>query len=86
MSILSENVIPGNQGKVFGTNVKLNSDLERIKEKLLELEGIEDVTLNFNSFPKQFIVRTNKLVRVHDIEAKVISAGFHAIPKENLEI
>lgn len=86
MSILSENVIPGNKGKIFGTNVRLNSDLERIKETLLELEGIEDVILNFQSFPREFIVRTNKLVRVQDIEAKVVSAGFHAIPKENLEI
>ena len=86
MSILSENVIPGKQGRVFGTNVKRNSDLESIREKLLELDGIEEVKLNFESFPKEFVVFTNKLVRVEDVENMVISSGFHAIPKESLDI
>ena len=86
MSVLSKNVIPGKQGRVFGTNVKRNTDLESIREKLLDLDGIEEVKLNFESFPKEFIVFTNKLVRVEDVEDMVISTGFHAIPKENLDI
>ena len=86
MSVLSENVIPGKQGRVFGTNVKRNSDLERIRETLLELDGIDEVKLNFDSFPKEFIVFTHKLVRIEDVEEVVISTGFHAIPKENLDI
>lgn len=86
MSLLSENVIPGNQGKVFGTNAKKLKDLERIKDKVLQLDGIEDVIINLETFPKQFIVHTHKLVSVEDIEEKVKSAGFHAIPKETLDI
>jgi hypothetical protein len=86
MSLLSDNVIPGNQGRVFGTNAKLKGDLEKIKKELLDLDGIDKVNINFDSFPKEFIIHTRKLVRVKDIEEIVKSIGFHAIPKENLEI
>jgi hypothetical protein len=34
MSLLSENVIPGNQGKVFGANAKEPQTLEKIKSAL----------------------------------------------------
>lgn len=86
MSLLSDNVIPGNQGRVFGTNARKERDLERIREKVLELDGVREVTLDFEAFPKQITVYTNKLVRVEKIEEKVISSGFHAIPKDKLEI
>ena len=32
MSLLSENVIPGNHGKIFGTNAKTHQELVKIKE------------------------------------------------------
>ena len=86
MSLFSDNVIPGNHGRVFESNAKEIKDLERIKDKVLELDGIKDVLINFEQFPKGFTVYTTKLVRVEEIEQKVISAGFHAIPKEALEI
>ena len=86
MSIMSENVIPGKQGKVFGTNARDKEDLEFIKEKILELAGIDHVILEPDVFPKSFTVYTTKLVSVHDIEEKVKTAGFHAIPKESIEI
>ena len=86
MSIMSENVIPGKQGKVFGTNARNKEDLEFIKEKILELAGIDHVILEPGVFPKSFTVYTTKLVSVHDIEEKVKTAGFHAIPKESIEI
>jgi hypothetical protein len=41
MSLLSENVIPGNHGKTFGTNMEEN-DLTAIS--LLELEGIVELS------------------------------------------
>ena len=86
MSIMSDNVIPGKQGKVFGTNARRKEDLEFIKEKVLELDGIDYVILDPDAFPKAFTVFTKKLVRVHDIEEKVKTSGFHAIPKESIEI
>ncbi len=86
MSLLSENVIPGNHGKVFATNTKNSKDLERIKEALLTLKGIEKVTLNNVVFPPEFTVYTNALVQINDIEKKVNMLGFNAIPKNLFEI
>jgi len=82
MSLLSENIIPGNHGKVFGTNAKDQKDLERIKNKVLSLKGIKDVKINSEVFPREFTVYTSELVKVEDIEDKVKLTGFHAIPKD----
>ena len=86
MSLLSENVIPGNHGKVFGTNAMKENELADIKIKLLKLEGINDVVLNAEIFPREFTIYTNKIVSIADIENAVKSAGFHAIPKETFEL
>lgn len=86
MSILTENVIPGNHGKIFGTNAIKDLDLLDIKSRLLELDGIEDVLLNTEIFPREFTVHTSKIVPIGDIENKVKSAGFHAIPKDLFEL
>ncbi|MBU2906268.1 MULTISPECIES: heavy-metal-associated domain-containing protein [Arenibacter] len=80
MSILSENVIPGNHGKVFGTNAKEANDLRRIKENLLKIEGVKNVIFN-DDFPVEFTVHTTKMVEIKDIEKMVKGVGFHAIPK-----
>jgi hypothetical protein len=81
MSLLSENLIPGNHGKIFVTNAKDNTDLERIKNRILSLKGIKDVSLNSEVFPKELTIFTTKLVKVKDIEDVVMTTGFHAIPK-----
>ncbi len=86
MSLLSENIIPGNCGKVFGTNAKDPKDLQRIKNKVLPLKGIKDVKINLEVYPREFTVYTSKLVKVEDIEEKVKLTGFHAIPKELFEV
>ena len=86
MSFLSKNVIPGNHGKVFGTNVTNNYDLQRIKVKLLALDGIKDVLINAEVFPKEFVIHTSKVVTVKDIEDLVITTGYHAIEKDLFEI
>lgn len=81
MSLLNENIIPGYHGKVFGTNAKELKDLEVIKNRILELDGIENVLLNNEVFPKEFTIHTSKLIDIKDVEEKVKSTGFHAIPK-----
>ncbi|SHF29583.1 hypothetical protein SAMN03080594_103244 [Arenibacter palladensis] len=80
MSILSENVIPGNHGKVFGTNAKEANDLGRIKENLLKIEGVKNVIFS-DDFPVEFTVHTTKMVEIKEIEKMVKGLGFHAIPK-----
>jgi hypothetical protein len=86
MSLLSKNVIPGKKGETFATNAMKENDLTQIKNSLLELEGVNDVVLNTTIFPREFTVFTNKIISLADIEHKVKSVGFHAIPKETFKL
>lgn len=81
MNLMKDNIIPGDHGKVFGTNAKEMHDLELIKSQLLKLEGVKDIHINFDIFPREFTVHTSKLMNITDIEKMVIKTGFHAIPK-----
>jgi hypothetical protein len=86
MSVLTDNVIPGNHGKIFGTNAIENIDLIEIKSSLLELDGIKEVVLNTEIFPRAFTVHTSKMIPISDIENRVKLVGFHAIPKDLFEL
>jgi len=86
MSLLSENVIPGDLGKIFSTNAKEKSDLERIKSRILSLKGIKEVTIDYDVFPVELTIYTSSLVKIKDIEDKVQITGFHAIPKNIFEL
>ncbi|RTY68313.1 heavy-metal-associated domain-containing protein [Flavobacterium sp. GSP27] len=86
MSILTDNVIPGNHGKIFGTNAIKDLDLLEIKASLLKLDGIIDVLLNTDLFPREFTIHTSKMIPVSVIQDQVRSVGFHAIPKEVFEL
>ena len=48
MSLFSENVIPGNLGKVFGTNAKEPQTLEKIKSPLELIDGVKDVIIHLD--------------------------------------
>ena len=69
MSLLSENVIPGNHGKVFGTNAKEPRTLEKIKSALELIDGIKDVILHLDVYPKKLTIHTSK------VKAKVTGSG-----------
>ncbi|MFV8393567.1 heavy-metal-associated domain-containing protein [Flavobacterium sp. LB2P6] len=86
MNILDDTVIPGKHGKIFGTNALTAIDLMEIKTKVLELDGIREVHLNTEIFPREFTVHTSKIVSISAIENKVKSVGFHAIPKGLFEL
>jgi len=86
MSFLSENVIPGNHGKVFGTDATKHKDLVRIKNKILTVKGVNDVIIDEEIFPKEFTVYTKALVKVKDIEDAVIFTGFHVISQDLLKL
>ena len=86
MGLIEENIIPGNYGKVFSTNANKPHDLERIKSKLLKLDGIKDVILNFEVFPKEFTIHTSKLIHINEVEKEIFSLGFHSIPKGLFEL
>ncbi|UKN00284.1 heavy-metal-associated domain-containing protein [Paracrocinitomix mangrovi] len=81
MSFLSENVIPGNHGKTFGTNAKSGMELQRIMLSLIRLKGIKDIVVNTEIFPREITVRTTAIVEVREIQNLIKSLGYHAIPK-----
>lgn len=81
MSFLSENVIPGNHGQVFGTNAKSDQEMERIQFALAEMDGTKEVIVNNSIFPREFTIHTDKMIKVVDIEKTVSKLGLHAIPK-----
>jgi len=86
MSLLSENVIPGNHGKVFGTNAKEPQTLEKIKSTLELIDGVKDVIIHLDVYPRELTVHTSKIVSVKEIEDAVKAIGFHAIPKHDFPI
>ncbi|MDN3664269.1 heavy metal-associated domain-containing protein [Algibacter miyuki] len=86
MSLLSENVIPGNHGKIFETNATEHKDLLKIKNAISNIYGVQDVLLDEDVFPKKITIHTSSIVSVKDIEDAVIKTGFHAIPKSLFEL
>jgi hypothetical protein len=86
MSLLSENVIPGNHGKTFATNAKTHKDLLKIKDAILHIKGIKDILIDEDKFPREFVIHTNTFVSIKEIEDTVIKVGFHAIPKSLFEL
>lgn len=86
MSLLSENIIPGNYGKVFETDATEHDQLEKIKLSILKLEGVKEVFVNEDDFPKKLTIHTSKIVDIEDVENAVKKIGFHVIPKSTFPL
>jgi len=81
MSVLTENIIPGNHGRIFGTNASSDEEMEKIKNFLSKVDGVKDVVVVEGVFPREFIVHTTRLLSVVIIEDAVKRLELHAIPK-----
>ncbi|MBK7651469.1 MAG: heavy-metal-associated domain-containing protein [Flammeovirgaceae bacterium] len=81
MTLIDENIIPGNHGRVFGTNATKEEDLNKIARAIRALAGIKDVIIDASTFPEEFTIHTSAFVRIDDIQQVVKALGFHAIPK-----
>lgn len=86
MSLISDNIIPGPNGRVFGTNAVEKKDLDCIKNRILGLDGIKSVEVNMDVFPREFTVYVSKLISVEDLEKRVKTTGFHAVPTKDFEV
>ena len=86
MSLIDDNVIPGDDGRVFGTNAVNEKDLLAIKIAIQELDGIKDIIVNHSIFPREFTIFAINLIAITDIQKKVRQAGFHAIHKEEIDV
>ena len=86
MSLLTENIIPGNHGKIFGTDAETDDQMEHMKLRLQKIDGVKNVTLIRGVFPKEFIIYTSKLINVSTIQDEIKKMGLHAIPKGLFEL
>lgn len=86
MSLISENVIPGNHGKVFIIDINDRHEFEKVKEKILKIEGIRDVLYDDQSFPHEMTIHSQKLVNIKDIQDVVRDKGYHAVPASLFEL
>ncbi|MCB0464902.1 MAG: heavy-metal-associated domain-containing protein [Aequorivita sp.] len=86
MSYLSNNVIPGNHGKIFGTDAQKQEDIDRILEAIRSIDGVKSVHIEVEKIPKEFMVNTSKMVEIKTIEEKVKTLGFHAVPMGLFEL
>lgn len=82
MRLLTNNIVPGNQGRIFGTNATEPTDLSTIKKSILALRGIKDVIVNDRVYPREITVYSTIIVTIDKIESLVKSMGFQALPIE----
>ena len=83
MSLLGNNILPGEHGKIFTTDAKHDDNLFDIHEFLINFDGIERVEIDKASFPVKIKIYTNKIVDVEELKKKFKSTGFHLVD-ENL--
>jgi len=81
MSLVSENIIPGQHGKTFSTNARNLEELLQIKRLILKVPRINKVILNNDVFPREFVVQTKSLVSFAEIQETLSDTDYHAIPK-----
>ncbi|WP_310991285.1 heavy-metal-associated domain-containing protein [Aequorivita marina] len=81
MNIISENVIPGDHGKVFETNAENQRELETLKKAILKIEGVKDVLLNNDTYPREITVLTKDFVNVSEVEQAASSVDLHVLPR-----
>lgn len=86
MSFLTENIIPGNHGKLFSTDAKKEKDLLKIKKAIEKIPGVKDVIINLDVYPVEFVIHTKAVVNIETVENEVKRFGFHAIPKGLFEL
>ena len=75
MGYVSDTTAPEEYGKIFSIDAKLEDDLEKIKNALIKLEGMLEVTTSSS----EFIIKTSKIIEINIIETEVNNLGFHVI-------
>ncbi len=81
MSLTSDNVIPGNHGKIFKTDADDSVELGKIRTAILSVKGVKNVLIEEQEFPNEITVLTTDLVKVDEIQEVVAETGYHVVPK-----
>lgn len=80
MSLIGENVIPGDHGRVFYVDINDENEFEEMKQKILKIKGVKDVLYHAGVYPREMTIHSLNLVKVKDIQDAVREKGFHAVP------
>ena len=80
MTFTSENIIPGNYGKKFATDVDDPAEQSRLEAAIMQVEGVTKVVFE-DTFPLEFTVHTDRVVNISEIQEKANELNFHVIAK-----
>lgn len=81
MTFISENIIPGNYGKKFTTDVNEPSEKSKLEAAILKVKGVTAVIFG-TTYPLELTVHTDKVVNISEIQEKAKELEYHVIPKE----
>lgn len=81
MTFITENIIPGNYGKKFTTDVDKASEQARLEAAIKEVDGVTNVIFEKDVFPLEFTVHTDQVVHITELQDKARALGFHVIAK-----
>ena len=80
MTFISENIIPGNHGKTFTTDITEASEKAKLEASILKVEGVVKVVFE-DIYPLEFTVHTDRLVNVSEIQSAANEWNYHVIAK-----
>ena len=80
MTFISDNIIPGNYGKTFTTDVNDASEKSKLEAAVLKVEGVVKIIFS-DTFPLEFTVHTYRVVQVSEIQRKANEWNYHVIAK-----
>lgn len=81
MTFISENIIPGNYGKKFTTDIESPTEKSKLKAAIMQIDGVKDMFFEEDVFPLEFTVHTNKVVSISDIQHKATELEYHVFAK-----
>ncbi|TDU40118.1 hypothetical protein BXY82_2158 [Gelidibacter sediminis] len=82
MTFITENIIPGNYGKKFTTDVNEANEKSRLEAAIMEVNGVTKVIFEAGVYPLEFTVHTDQVVHITELQDKAKALGYHVIAKE----
>ena len=80
MTYINDNIIPGNHGKTFTTDVRSPEEKSKLKAAIIKIDGVTNVIFE-DTYPSEVTVHTDKVVQVKEIMDKAAKMEFHMIAK-----
>ena len=80
MTYINDNIIPGNHGKTFTTDVRSPEEKLKLKAAILKIDGVTKVVFE-DTYPSEVTVHTDQVVHVNEIQEKASELDFHVIAK-----